>query len=883
MSNILALGPRLTTPLSTLAADLHAALAESSHDVHPQELNADLFAWQELRNAAFPPTAGAGDRSPVAPLPSPDTVQTLTLYYAQLTHVLTRIPPRTRIPFPWYPIAPPALASAGRPPTASASSSSSSAAQPLSLSSERLSTLYSLAYVHAALGASTRRTDEAGIRTALNAFQLAAGVLDLLHREVERARRHTPRTGSTEVAGEEEGLQGLMTEQVVGALRSLCLAQAQEVAWQKAVMDRLKNGTVAKVAMHAAQLYQQARDAAEAIRSTADVASFAFADDLTRHLAYKHAHFTAVAHYRRSLDDLGANRYGDELGRLRICDEVLREVGATKGKRGVPEAVVRDLKSLQSTISENLARATKDNDLIYLAAPTPAALLPPIVPFPLAKPLLAPELAESLKHLRQTPWLRALVPTRTRDALELWEDRKKVWFEDGCEKVTRRLDQEATDCLASLNLPAALEAVQQPIGVPVALLERSEHVQLQGGLAKLETMMKDVRRVAGVNRQLVDESQAMLQEEADVDASYRATYGTLRWTRPPSVEVSAPLVQRAEQLEAVLNAAAESDGLVRAKFGEWEEAIGVLDRGQSALEAAIPDSAAGSSSSSSRSPELQRATRDLRASLEDLTELRTDRDRLVAAARARSEQASIRPRLEAGAAGVGGRRQDAGEVDGEGGEAEVAVLEEMLTEELEKLGGPFERELKQNRARQEDLLDQIKQQNSAFLATSQRQATDSQEREAAIRVYEAAAGKFDEMLGNLREGLKFYADLSRLLGELRDAVKAHVHARELEARAVLQALESQQGPPQPSEDPEPEPIRSGEEARQPRPARSPAVPQSEPAPEAAPPTPRRKSARSPVKRRPVQQDEPSGATPPVPQSPQPAPSGWDPSQGIRFG
>lgn len=30
--------------------------------------------------------------------------------------------------------------------------------------------------------------------------------------------------------------------------------------------------------MHAAQLYQQARDAAEAIRSTADVASFAFAD-----------------------------------------------------------------------------------------------------------------------------------------------------------------------------------------------------------------------------------------------------------------------------------------------------------------------------------------------------------------------------------------------------------------------------------------------------------------------------------------------------------------------------------------------------------------------------------------------------------------------------
>lgn len=143
---------------------------------------------------------------------------------------------QTRISFPWYPIAPPALASAGRPPTASASSSSSSAAQPLSLSSERLSILYSLAYVHAALGASTRRTDEAGIRTALNAFQLAAGVLDLLHRELERVRRHTHRAESAAVAAKEDGSQGLLTEQVVGALRSLCLAQAQEVAWQKAVM-----------------------------------------------------------------------------------------------------------------------------------------------------------------------------------------------------------------------------------------------------------------------------------------------------------------------------------------------------------------------------------------------------------------------------------------------------------------------------------------------------------------------------------------------------------------------------------------------------------------------------------------------------------------------
>ena len=42
--------------------------------------------------------------------------------------------------------------------------------------------------------------------------------------------------------------------------------------------DRLKNGTVAKVAMHAAELYQQALVQAEAVRSSGTVEHFAFAD-----------------------------------------------------------------------------------------------------------------------------------------------------------------------------------------------------------------------------------------------------------------------------------------------------------------------------------------------------------------------------------------------------------------------------------------------------------------------------------------------------------------------------------------------------------------------------------------------------------------------------
>ncbi|POY75432.1 hypothetical protein BMF94_1502 [Rhodotorula taiwanensis] len=860
MSNLLALGPKLTTPLPRLSDDLYRALSEASLETHPNELKPDLEAWHHLRLACFP----AG----LAALPGPDAVRHLALQVlpprrssqgdeADGNAIPTKTATMLTITFPWSPLAPPSLPSPLAPGTISPATTSADA----SLASERLAVLYSLAYVHAALGASTRRADEQGIRAALAAFQNAAGTLQVLASEIGKleSRKGAAVPVAADGGGEAQGLRPDLRKEVVACLEVLCLAQAQEVAWQKAVMDRLKNGTVAKVAMHAAQLYQQARDQAESIRSEADVASFAFADDLSRYLAFKHAHFAAVAHYRRSLDDLGANRYGDELGRLRLCDQVLKEVVASKGKRGVPDAVVKDLKSLQGMITENLARANKDNDLIYLATPTASTLLPPIVPFPLAKPLIAAELADPLGYLNQIQrpgWLRALVPRRTRDALELWEDRKMVWYGEVVDRGAKKLETEANSCLAALNLPAALEAVQQPIGVPATLVERSEHIRTQGGLAKLETMMKDVRRVATVNRRLVEESHELLAHEADLDSTHRQTYGTRSWTRDPSAEVSAPLAQRADQLEAVLNAAGESDGLVRAKFGEWEETISVLDQGQAALEDAIPNSSTGSTSTA-RSPELQKASRQLRASLENLADLCSERDKLIHAARTRLEQASIRTRLERDSQ----RRERTLHEADEGND--LAALEDLLTDELAKVGAPFEQDLQRSRARQEDLLDQIKQQNGAFVAAREAK-NESHEREEAIRLYETAAAKYDEMLNNLHEGLKFYADLSRLLGELLDAVKAHVHAREAQAAQMDAQLR------QP-------PVQTVELAK----STAPELDQDKLAPPvpvtAAAASPRRTSPRSPAKRK----TEKATRAPVA--EPSPASSGWDPSQGIRFG
>lgn len=139
--------------------------------------------------------------------------------------------------FPWYPAAPPAIPSG----LGFGLAATRSPPRPCSLSEERLYTLYTLAYVHAWIGATTRRADESGIRAALAAFQTAAGVLEILARELDRAatgRGRGAASSSSKIDDEDEGVPTDLNEKVVGTLRTLCLAQAQEVAWQKAVMGK---------------------------------------------------------------------------------------------------------------------------------------------------------------------------------------------------------------------------------------------------------------------------------------------------------------------------------------------------------------------------------------------------------------------------------------------------------------------------------------------------------------------------------------------------------------------------------------------------------------------------------------------------------------------
>lgn len=60
-----------------------------------------------------------------------------------------------------------------------------------------------------------------------------------------------------------------------------------------------------------------------------------------------------------------------------------------------------------------------------------------------------------------------------------------------------------------LNLPAALDALDRPIGIPPSLVKKAEEVRLESGPERVETSIRDVQTLAKNDAALLDEVRIM--------------------------------------------------------------------------------------------------------------------------------------------------------------------------------------------------------------------------------------------------------------------------------------------------------------------------------------------------------------------------------------
>lgn len=297
--------------------------------------------------------------------------------------------------------------------------------------------LFNLAALYSQLAFSVNRTTSDGLKQACNYFCQSAGVLLHLRADILPDLRTSPPED--------------MDEMTLQSLEQLLLAQAQECFWQKAVKDGLKDASIARLAAKVSDFYAEAGDCA--------VKSNAVSPEWIHHMTAKHHHFAAAAQYRQSLDCLEKRKYGEEVARLRDSEACVNE--ALKESRWINRAVLGDLNGLKSRVSEDLKRATKDNDVIYLNPVPPKSELKIIDRACMVAAKAPSQVTDAISMLGENgplgqPLFAKLVPYAVHIAASIYSDRRdRLVNERIIGELETMTDKLREYVLATLNVLAA--------------------------------------------------------------------------------------------------------------------------------------------------------------------------------------------------------------------------------------------------------------------------------------------------------------------------------------------------------------------------------------------------------------------------------------------
>ncbi|EEQ83574.2 pH-response regulator protein palA/RIM20 [Blastomyces dermatitidis ER-3] len=719
-SNILPLPLRRSHPISLSTAIKQ--YISNKYDQRPEMFAEDLLIIDRLRTDAINVQE-----------PHISGISRLVTYAAQLKWLGGKFPIDVGVDFSWYP----ALGfNTSRPISQN------------NLRFELANILFNLAALYSQLAVSLNSTTPENLKTACKYLCNAAGVLVHLRTDILPDLRSSPPED--------------MDEMTLRSLEELLLAQAQECFWQKAVKDGLKDASIARLAAKVSDLYANAGDYG--------IKSDTINTEWIHHMTAKHHHFAAAAQYRQSRDCLEKQKYGEEIARLRDSAMCVNE--ALKGAKWINRVVLGDLNGLKARVTEDLKRAERDNDMIYLFPVPPKSELKLLDRASMVAAKAPVEVTDALSMIGEglplgRPLFAKLVPYAVHVAASIYAERRDRLVQQeitgGVEEMTAKL----RGLLQSLNLPGSLQALEKPLGLPPSLLSHAEEVRQQDGLNRLRLSLKDIAKLKENDKTIYTEGVELLMAERDEDDRARAKYGTDRWTREPSEVAGKKLYTQAKDIEGYLASAANSDKLVEEKLRETEKVLRLLTGTNRDIEAFVP-----SSRKATITEAVEREAGRLRGCLNEVSRLESRRRRRVEALREKARGDSIHAAL----------LKETGRLEREFPmqRIEASQFEDLFAERLKQYDEDRKLLLEEEEKAQSAIAEQLREANRAFV-NARRGDSSTKEREKALQELENGYVRYKEIIGNVEVGRKFYNDLAKLVGRFREDCRGFVSGRRVEA------------------------------------------------------------------------------------------------------
>ncbi|XP_062869611.1 programmed cell death 6-interacting protein [Trichomycterus rosablanca] len=592
---------------------------------------------------------------------------------------------------------------------------------------EKTCVLFNIGALASQIASEQNLDNDEGLKTAAKFYQLASGAFAHIKDTVLSALNREPTMD--------------ISPETVGTLSQIMLSQAQEVFVLKATADKMKDGIIAKLANQDADFFGDAFKQCQ------------YKENLPKEvlpvLAAKHCMMQATAELHQSVLANQKKRFGEEIARLQHATELVKTVASR-----YDEYV--NVKELSDKISRALTAAKKDNDFIYHDRVPEIKDLEPIGKATLVK-ATAIQIPLSQKF---TDLFEKMVPMLVQQSLGIANSRRA----DTVNRLVGSMREATNLCngvLASLNLPAAIEDLSGD-SVPQSILEKSRAVIQQGGLQSIEQLIKDLPELLQRNREILDESLKMLDDEETTDNELRAKFSQ-RWNRTPSGDLYKPLRAEGGNFRNILDKAVQADQVVKERYNTHCDMIALLCKPENELCSAIP------SANPAKTLQGSEVVNVLKAQLTQLDEIKRERELLE------GEIKSVT--FDMTSKFLTALAQD-GAINEEG----------LSTAELDTHYGAQTQRVQQNLRAQEDLLAKVQTSHQEFAALKQSNA-EANHREEVLKKLASAHDSYIEISSNIREGTKFYNDLTEILLKFQNKCSDIVFARKTERDELLKELQ----------------------------------------------------------------------------------------------
>ncbi|XP_067617423.1 programmed cell death 6-interacting protein isoform X2 [Eurosta solidaginis] len=709
MSNLLAVPPKkpaeveIIKPLNNLIQSTYSGASAEEKAKYAEAVN----EFSKQRNTAIWKFFEKYEAS----------LETVYAYYDQICALETKIPVNElQIPFKWKDAFDKGSIFGGR-----------ISLTHTSLLYEKVCVLFNIASLQSNVAATQALDSDEGLKLALKLLQQSAGIFQYLK-------------GVTPAAIPSEPTPDLSQDTLI-CLQALMVAQAQEVFIRKAIKDNMKDQIIAKLCCQCEEFYADVLRAMqkESVRNI-------WEKEWIPTVAGKQAGFHALTQLYQSLACRAAKRIGEEIARLRSAVELFKAAQTRSGNATY-------LDEYFSRAKRNLEESTKDNEFIYnemipdvstLASPGKAQLAKPL---PLPSPL-----ASNFKDI-----FSELVPVELHRALTASDMRKNEIV--NCEIMKlREATQTLNGVLVSLNLPAAVETTDADSGLPPSLREKAVDVRNKGGIESINTYLKELPELLQRNREILDETERLLDEERDSDNQLRNQFKQ-KWTRIPSDKLTEMFRTNAKKYREVITNAIEADKVVRQKFENNQKGIELLSMRPEQIQQAIP-SAGGSVDPNCAS------VQKLKTLMEAVETIKAERDAIE---------------LELKSATFNMKDEFLSALQKDGAIDEPAISLSHIGQVL----NPLQSQVRDSVKRQATLISDIQQAHEQFVNET---GTSGSSRDKLYQELATAYDSFIELLGNLKEGTKFYNDLTELLVVFQNKISDFCFARKTEKEELLKDL-----------------------------------------------------------------------------------------------